>query len=108
MSRRALILDAAQADFRDIKKHVKSQFGDRVWAEVNQEFKDCIRRITTNPELGTPLEELGALGFGHYRKTLVRQTRVVYAFDSQLLIVHMFIHTRRDFRTHLETRLLAP
>jgi hypothetical protein len=37
-----------------------------------------------------------------------RQARLVYEFDSQQLIVHMFVHTKRDFKTHLEKRLLAP
>jgi len=108
MTRNAVILDGAKADFREIKKYVKKQFGDLVWAEVNQEFKDTIKRITHNPALGTHLEELAGLGYDNFRKTFVRQTRVVYEFDSQQVIVHMFIHTRKDFKTHLATRLLAP
>ncbi len=108
MTRSAVILDGAKADFRDIKKYIKRQFGDSIWAEVNQEFKDTIKHIATNPLFGTPIEELGFLGYENFRKTLVRQTRVVYEFDSQRLIVHLFIHTKRDFRTHLEARLLAP
>ena len=108
MTRRAVVLDGAKADFRDIKKRVRQQFGDLVWADVNQEFKDAIRRITANPLLGTRIEELGELGYDNFRKTLVRQTRVIYEFDTQLLIVHMFVHTKRDFKTHLEKRLLAP
>lgn len=108
MTRNAVILDGAKADFREIKTYVRQQFGDLVWAEVNQEFKDTIKHIAANPLLGTRIEELGALGYDNYRKTLVRQSRVVYEFDSQQLIVHMFIHTKRDFKTHLEKRLLAP
>ena len=108
MTRRAVVLDGAKADFRDIKKRVRQQFGDLVWADVNQEFKDAIRRITANPLLGTRIEELGELGYDNFRKTLVRQTRVIYEFDTQLLIVHMFVHTKRDFKTHLAKRLLAP
>ncbi len=108
MTRNAVILDGAKADFREIKKYVKRQFGDLVWVEVNQEFKDTIKHITTNPMLGTHVEELAELGYDNFRKTLVRQTRVVYEFDSQKLIVHMFVHTKRDFKTHLEKRLLTP
>ncbi len=107
MTRNAVILDGAKADFRVIKKYVQRQFGDFVWAEVNQEFKDAIRLITANPQVGTHIEELDFLGFENFRKTLVRQTRVVYEFDDQQLIVHMFIHTRRDFKSHLEGRLLS-
>lgn len=108
MTRNAVILDGAKVDFREIKKYVRQQFGDLVWAEVNQEFKDTIKHIAANPLLGTRIEELGALGYDNYRKIFVRQSRVVYEFDSQQLIVHMFIHTKRDFKTHLEKRLLAP
>lgn len=108
MTRNAIILNGAKADFREVKKYVKKQFGDLIWAEVNQEFKDTIKRICTNPLFGTRIDELGPFGYENYRKTLVRQTRLVYEFDSQQVIVHMFIHTKRDFKTHLEKRLLAP
>ena len=108
MTRQAFILDGAKADFREIRKNVKKQFGDFVWGEVNQEFKDAIKRISTHPLLGTCIDELGAFGYSNYRKTLVRQTRVIYEFDSQQVIIHMFIHTKRDFKTQLEMRLFAP
>ncbi len=108
MTQNAVVLNGAKADFHEIKLYVKKTFGDLVWVEVNQEFKDTIRHITINPSLGTNPEELGFLGFGNFRKTLVRQTRVVYEFNSTQVIVHMFIHTKRDFKTHLEQRLLSP
>jgi len=108
MTRHAVILDGAKADFSEIKKYVKNQFGDLVWAEVNQEFKDTIQHITANPLFDTRIDELDTLGYDNYRKTFVRQTRIVYEFDSQKLIVHMFVHAKRDFKTHLEKRLLAP
>lgn len=108
MTRHAVILDGAKVDFSEVRKYVRRQFGDLVWAEVNQEFKDTIGQIAVNPMLGTHIEELAGLGFDNFRKTLVRQTRVVYEFDTQRLIVHMFVHTKKDFKTHLADRLLAP
>jgi plasmid stabilization system protein ParE len=108
MTRHAVILDGAKAAFSEIRKYVKKQFGDLVWSEVNQEFKDTIKQIAVNPMLGTHVEELTGLGYDNFRQTLVRQTRVVYEFDSQQLIVHMFIHTKKDFKTHLAHRLLTP
>lgn len=107
MTRTVVILDGAKADFREIKKNVRKQFGDLVWAEVNQEFQNTVKRIRANPLLGTHVDELGSFGYDNYRKTLVRQTRVIYEFDHQTVIVHLFIHTKRDFRTHLEKRLLS-
>lgn len=108
MTRNAIILHGAKADFREIKKYVKKQFGDLIWSEVNQEFKDTIQRLCANPLFGTHIDELDPFGYENYRKALVRQTRVIYEFDSQQVIIHMFIHTKRDFKTHLEKRLFAP
>jgi len=54
------------------------------------------------------MDELGTLGYDNFRKTFVRQTRIIYEFDSQKLIVHMFIHAKRDFKAPLEKRLLLP
>ena len=108
MTRHAVILDAAKGDFREIKKYVKQHFGNLVWADVNQEFKKTIEQITINPMLGSFIDELSGLGYDNFRKILVRQTRIIYEFDNQHLIVHMFIHTKKDFQTHLSNRLLAP
>jgi toxin ParE1/3/4 len=108
MTRHAVVLDGAKADFREIKGNVKKNFGDLVWATVNQEFKNAVQHITTHPLSGARIEELGQLGCDNYRQTLVRQTRVVYEFDRERVIIHFFIHTRRDFKTQLEKRLLAP
>lgn len=107
MTRRVQILDAAKPDFRDIKRYVKTRFGDIVWQEVNQEFKDLIRDIGERAESGTQLEELKALGLTHFRQRMVRQNRVIYEFDDQTVLVHMFIHTRRRFTTHLQQRVLS-
>jgi len=106
VSRRIVILDSAQGEFRDIQKHVQRAFGTSVWREVLAEYKASLERIQHNPEAGSPIDELKEVGIANVRFRLVRQTRVVYAFDDSRVIVHMFIHTRRDFRTHLLKRLL--
>lgn len=51
------------------------------------------------------IDELKALGTTHFKNTLVRRTRRVYEFDDSLVITHMCIGTRRDFRSHLFQRL---
>lgn len=105
MSRRVIILNVAKPDFREIKKYVKSQFGDAVWNDVNEEFKATITSIGLNPEAGKEVEELKELGLENYRLRLVRQSRIVYEYNDKEVLVHMFIHTKRDFRTHLMHRL---
>lgn len=105
MPRRIVILDSAKVEFRDIKKHVKKEFGDTVWNAVNAEYKNSFTLIKNNPEIGSHIDELKELGIANVRYALVRQTRVAYEFDESSVLIHMLIHTRRDFRTHLFKRL---
>lgn len=105
MTRKVIILNVAKPDFREIKTFVKSQFGDAVWRTVNEEFKTTINNIALNPEAGKEVEELKELGQENFRTRLVRQTRIVYEYDDKEVLVHMFIHTKRDFRAHLMRRL---
>lgn len=105
MTRRVIILNVAMSDFREIKTHVKFQFGDAVWNDVNEEFKIAINNIALNPENGKEVEELKELGQENFRTRLVRQTRIVYEYDDKEVLVHMFIHTKRDFRAQLMKRL---
>lgn len=107
MARKAVILEGAQADFKAIKGYVKGKFGKDVWKAANKEFKSTTKRAATHPESGVQLEELAQFGFSNFRKILVRQTWIVYEYDDDFLIVYMFIHTKRDFRTHLINRMLG-
>jgi toxin ParE1/3/4 len=56
--------------------------------------------------IGNTIDELKELGVTNIKYALVRQTRVVYEFDDDMVLIHMFISTRRDFRAHLFKRLL--
>ena len=105
MSRKVIILDVAKPDFREVKSYVMNQFGETVWNEVNQEFKTTIANIGLNPEAGKVIEELNDLGEGNFRLRFIRQTRIVYEYDDKQVLVHMFVHTKRDFRTHLMKRM---
>jgi toxin ParE1/3/4 len=105
MSRKVIILNVAKPEFREIKTYVKSQFGEAVWNDVNEEFKITINNIGLNPEAGEEIDELKEFGQESFRTRLVRQTRIVYEYGDNEVLVHMFIHTKRDFRTHLMKRL---
>ncbi|MFL9710040.1 type II toxin-antitoxin system RelE/ParE family toxin [Methylobacillus sp. Pita1] len=107
MSRRFVILDSAKEEFKDIKKYVKREFGDSVWHTINAEYKGCFRLIKENPKIGSHIDELKEIGITNIRYALVQQTRIVYEFDNYLIIIHMFIGTRKDFRTHLLKRLFS-
>lgn len=45
------------------------------------------------------------MGGENFRMRLVRQTRIVHEYDNDKVLVHMFIHSNMDFRTHLLNRL---
>jgi len=107
VSRRIVILGSAKEEFKDLKKYVQRDFGDSVWKTVNAEYKDAFKRIKENPKIGSYVDELKELGIANVKYVLVRQTRVVYEFDDSLIIIHMFIGTRRDFRTHLLKRMFS-
>jgi len=105
MNRKVIILNVAKSDFKEIKSYVKAQFGENIWKKVNQEFQSTIRNIGLNAEAGKRIEELGELGQDNFRTRLVRQTEIVYEYDEKEALIHMFIHAKRDFRTHLLKRL---
>lgn len=107
MPHRIVILDSAKEEFKDIKSYVKRAFGDAVWNTVNTEYKDCFRLIKETPQVGSHVDELKEIGITNVKYALVRQTKIVYEFDDDLIIIHMFIGTRRDFRAHLLKRLFS-
>lgn len=107
MGRRIVVLDSAKAEFRDIKTHVTGAFAAEVWRAVNAEYKRAVALIKANLEIGSAIDALQEVGMVNVKCVLVRQTRVVYEFDDELVIIHMFIATRRDFRSHLLQRLLS-
>lgn len=106
MRRKVIILDAAKPDFQEIKTSVLSQFGREIWNQVFEEFKNTINDIGLYPEAGAEIDELKELFQEPFRIRLVRQTRIVYEYDDKEVLIHMFIHTMRDFRAHLLKRLL--
>ena len=74
---------------------------------MNAEYKAAIQRVKETQQIGSTIDELKDLGITNVRSALVRQAKIVYEFDETQILVHMFIHTKRDFRTHLFKRLLG-
>lgn len=107
MSHKVIILDVAKPDFRLVRTYVKTHFGEVVWSEVNLEFKAMMKAIGLNPQAGRQIDELAELGLKNFRFRLVRQTKIVYEYDDDEVLIHLFIHTKQDFRTHLMKRLLG-
>jgi toxin ParE1/3/4 len=102
-----IVLDSAKEEFKDIQKYIKRDFGNLIWNEVNAEYKAAFKLIKNNPQSGSSIEELKEIGVTNIKYSLVRQTRIVYEFDSEVILIHMFINTRRDFLTHLMKRVIS-
>jgi toxin ParE1/3/4 len=102
-----IILDVAKSNFREIKSYVESQLSETVWNELNQEFKATIADIRFYPEVGEVDEALHDLREENFGLRLVRQSRIVYEYDDKQVLVHMFVRTKRDFRTHIIKRILS-
>ncbi|MBT2766894.1 type II toxin-antitoxin system RelE/ParE family toxin [Stenotrophomonas sp. ISL-67] len=107
MLRNVLLLDSAKSEFKAIRQYVRKEFGNASWDKARRAFLDAIDLIERSPEMGSDVDELRGLGIAAFRSKLVGQTRIIYEFDDANVIIHMFIHTRRDFRTHLLSRVLG-
>ncbi|MFC0169077.1 type II toxin-antitoxin system RelE/ParE family toxin [Pseudoduganella danionis] len=105
MSRKVVVLESAKQDFVEVKRYIRNDFGEHVWNAINLEYKTAIRQIREHPHLGSQIDDLLELGIRNIRYILVRQTRIVYEYDDELVLIHMFIHTRRNFRTQLFQRI---
>lgn len=105
MSRRFIVLESAKEEFKDIKKYVEKNFGNLIWNEVNAQYKAAFKIIKNSPHSGNSIEVLKDIGITNVRYRLVKQIRIVYEFDSEVILIHMFISTKRDFMNHLTKRL---
>ena len=106
MAHSVFILDSAKSDYREIRKYVRHKFGEKVWRESEQKYKEVLRDIGEFPFAGLVPDEALSLGLQGIRERLVGQTRVIYEVGEQEVYVFMFVSTRRDFMTMLTDRLL--
>lgn len=106
MAHSVFILDSAKGDYREIRKYVRHKFGETVWRELEQKFKEVLSDIGEFPFAGLVSDEALSLGLQGIRERLVGQTRVIYEVGEQDVYVFMFVSSRRDFMTMLTDRLL--
>lgn len=57
--------------------------------------------------IGSYVDDLKELRITNVKYIPVNRTRVAGEFDDNLIVIHMFIGTRRDFRAHLLKRLFS-
>ena len=106
MALSVFILDGAKDDYREIRKYVKQKFGEKIWQDSDQQYKELLKNMAEYPSAGLVPDEAMQLGLQGIRERLVGQTRVIYEVAPHSLYVHMFVSTRRDFVTMLAERVL--
>lgn len=109
MSYTVLILDGAEHDLRDIHAYIQNQFSESLADEIYQEIRDGILLLEDNPDLGTVIPQLAALGMINYRHMVVlKKNRVVYELDRtrELIYVYLICNDRQDYETVLRRRVL--
>lgn len=107
MTYKVKVLAYAKDDYREIRGYVKRKFGDKVWMNVEADFKKMFKQIADMPLTGSVPGEIEAIGLVHYRQRLVGQTRVIYQIKEEEIFVHMLVDTNRDFATVLYDRLMT-
>lgn len=100
------ILDSAKSDLKSLREKTTLKFGNSVWLELSQKFKDAFAIISVFPLIGLIPEEVEMLGIRNIRQILVNQTRVIYQTNETDIYIHMFVDTKRDFETVLYERLI--
>ena len=66
MSYKVQVLDYAKDDYREIRSYVKRKFGDKVWTNIEADFKTMLQQIADMPLAGFVPEEIEAIGLVLY------------------------------------------
>ena len=103
---KALLLDEAQADIRELRRYVTRIFGNAAWQETYADLRAAIRSTVAFPLSGLIPPELAELGLSQYRQALSGMNRIIYEVQGDMLYIHIVCDTRKDLRALLTRRLL--
>ena len=106
---RIVVLKSAQADFNELRSDFKARHTATAHAQFLLAFRQLFAELKTFPDSGAPVEAAREVGMD-MRQRLCAEIRVVYHHDRahDTVYIRMFLPTRRDFLTHLTTRILRP
>ena len=109
MSYTVLMLDDAEQDLWDIHAYVQNRFSEPLAIDVYRQIRDQILLLEDNPNLGTRIPQLAALGMSDFRHMVVlKKNRVVYEIDKKNELVHVYLicTERQDYDSVLRRRIL--
>jgi len=103
---KAVLLDGAQTDIRELRLYVNKIFGEATWQETYTDIKATVRNMVAFPLSGHIPPELAELGLSQYRQALSGMNRIIYEVQGDMLYIHIVCDTRKDLRALLTRRLL--
>ena len=116
---RLVVLKSAAADFKELRSDFQARHAAAQCEQFTSDFRQLFADLKTYPDSGASIEAARDLGLD-VRQRLCHDIRVVYHHDRahdtvyhhdrahDTVYIRMFLPTRRDFLTHLTTRILRP
>lgn len=103
---KAVLLDEAQTDIRELRQYIIKIFGQAAWRETYTGIKAAVRNTAAFPLSGHIPPELAELGLSQYQQALSGMNRIIYEEQGGVLYIHIVCDTRKDLRALLARRLL--
>ena len=103
---KVVILEAAEADLRELRRYIIKNFSTLTWQETFSKLKEAIRNLAAFPYLGAIPPELEALHLVQYRQLLSGKNRIIYEVRGEAVYVLIVADMRRDMKSLLLQRLV--
>lgn len=102
------LTDDAARDLQDLCDYIAGARGVGEARQVLDRIKQVLSSLGETPNRGTYPKELLDLGIREYREVFFKPYRIVYQVAEREVHVLLITDGRRDLRTLLQRRLLAP
>ena len=103
MSRTVVFLQSAAEDLREIRRHIRRNFSQKVWLDSYGQIRKAIQNLEHFPHAGHRLPELPAT---HFLQILAVKKRVVYEVVADKVYIHLICDSRQDLKIKLARRPL--
>lgn len=102
------ITEGALGDLDAIRTFMAAQRGEDSAEAWMAGFDDVITSLEQFPERGAVPPPLADLGIDSFRQVPMLPYRIVYEVTGSQVFVVLIVHTKRDFQSLLQDRLLRP
>jgi toxin ParE1/3/4 len=102
------LTDGATADLQDLRDYIARARGVGEASQVLDRIAQVLSSLGESHNRGTYPKELLDLGIREFREAFFKPYRIVYQVAEREVHVLLITDGRRDLRTLLQRRLLAP